>query len=572
MNKNPLLYTDFYKADHRRQYPEGTEFVYSNFTPRSTRLFNGSKHFDDRVVFFGLQSFLMELIEIWGNGFFNRSLERVLKEYQEFMDASLGEGAVTTEHIKELHNLGYLPLNIKALPEGSRVNVQVPVFTVMVTDSRFFWLANFLETWMSNEIWKTCTTATIAYEYRRILEDYAEITGAPKEFVNVQGHDFSCRGMSGMEDAAKSGMGHLLSFIGTDTQAAIQHARDVYGEGVIGVSVPATEHSVMCANGMEDELGTFKRLITDLYPSGVVSIVSDTGDFWKVITEFTVELKDEILNRTPNAIGLAKTVFRPDSGDPVKIICGYDIKDFGEEAHDINSLVEDYVRDMVQEETPHGEYGGSDRSLLFKRGEEYFRADIGLEWNRHDKQFYFLEEVYVDSITKIEATPEMKGAVECLWDVFGGTTNEKGFRTIHERVGLIYGDSITLERAEEILSRLKDKGFASDNIVFGIGSYTYQFITRDTLGFAMKATWCQVNGVPIMIQKSPKTDMKKKSAKGLMCVSRADDGSGYVCIDGIEDYSVYQDTPNEMQTVFENGFLINLQQFCTIKERLAKDV
>ena len=143
------------------------------------------------------------------------------------------------------------------------------------------------------------------------------------DFVLLQAHDFSMRGMSGALDAAHSGIGHLASFIGTDTVAAIEYAEEYYGtEGVIGVSVPATEHSVMCMGTKDNEIGTFKRLITELYPQGIVSIVADTWDFWKVITEFTVELKVEILGRTPNELGLAKTVFRPDSGDPVKIICG----------------------------------------------------------------------------------------------------------------------------------------------------------------------------------------------------------------------------------------------------------
>ncbi|PIL49930.1 nicotinate phosphoribosyltransferase, partial [Acinetobacter baumannii] len=227
------------------------------------------------------------------------------------------------DHIEALHDLGYLPLRIKALPEGSRVNMRVPVLTVINTDPRFFWLTNYIETVLSAELWKSCTTATIAYEYKRLLTQYAVKTGAPLDFIPVQGHDFSSRGMSGIYDAAQSGVGHLTSFIGTDSVASIDYAEEYYNAtGVIGVSVPATEHSVMCMGTEDSELETFKRLICELYPSGVVSIVSDTWDFWRVITEFTVALKPEILARQPNALGLAKLVFRPDSGDPVKIICG----------------------------------------------------------------------------------------------------------------------------------------------------------------------------------------------------------------------------------------------------------
>lgn len=215
---------------------------------------------------------------------------------------------------------------------------------------------------------------------------------------------------------------------------------------MIGVSVPATEHSVMCMGTEDSELETFKRLICELYPSGVVSIVSDTWDFWRVITEFTVALKPEILARQPNALGLAKLVFRPDSGDPVKIICG----------------------------DPDAEVG----------------------------------------------SPAYKGAVECLWEVFGGTTTDQGYKVLNERVGLIYGDSITLDRAQRILEGLEAKGFASNNLVFGIGSFTYNYLTRDTFGFAVKATWGQVNGVGRELFKDPITDSGVKNLRKVYYASK----------------------------------------------------
>lgn len=485
---------DFYKADHRRQYPEGTEFVYSNFTPRSSRLANVLDDFDDRVVFIGLQGFIKRfLIDEWNKGFFQQPKDDVIKKYKRRMDTSLGEGAVPVDHIEALHDLGYLPLNIKALPEGSRVNSKVPMFTVINTLPEFYWLTNYIETCISAEIWKPCTTATIAYEYKRLLNQYADITGAPKDFVALQGHDFSFRGMSGSYDAAQSGIGHLANFIGTDTVAAIDYAEDYYGaEGVIGVSVPATEHSVMCMGTKDNEIETFKRLINDLYPSGIVSIVSDTWDFWKVITEYTVTLKDDILQRSPNALGLAKVVFRPDSGDPVKVICG----------------------------DPEAEVGSA----------------------------------------------EYKGAVECLWDVFGGTETEKGYKLLHERIGLIYGDSITLQRAKDILQQLEAKGFASTNIVFGIGSYTYQYQTRDSFGFAMKATWGQVNGESREIFKDPITDKgEKKSAAGLLRVEKSE--QGFVLFDR---QTKAQEQQGELATVFENGTLVKETSFDEIKTLLSE--
>lgn len=490
---NPLNAIDFYKADHRRQYPVGTEYVYANFTPRSSRLAKMLPDFDDKIVFFGLQGFIKHfLIETWNEGFFNQPKAKVIAAYKRRMDNALGEGAVPVEHIEALHDLGYLPLKIKALPEGSRVNIKVPVLTIINTDPNFFWLTNYIETVLSAELWKSCTTASIAYEYKRLLTQYAEKTGAPLDFVAVQGHDFSSRGMSGIYDAAQSGVGHLTSFIGTDSVASIDYAEEYYNAtGVVGVSVPATEHSVMCMGSEESEIETFRRLICELYPAGVVSIVSDTWDFWRVITEFSVELKAEILKRQPNALGLAKVVFRPDSGDPVKIICG----------------------------DPDAE----------------------------------------------KDSPAYKGAVQCLWEIFGGTETAQGYKVLNERVGLIYGDSITLERAQNILKGLEAKGFASNNLVFGIGSYTYNYLTRDSFGFAVKATWGQVNGVGRELFKDPVTDSGvKKSAKGLLRVEQTENG-----FELFDQQNFEQEKMGALQTVFENGQLLRECSLDQIRERLV---
>jgi len=220
---NPLMAIDFYKADHRRQYPEGTEYVYSNFTPRSSRLANVLDGFDDRVVFVGLQGYINRvLIDQWKREFFDKPKADVVAKYKRRMDTSLGEGAIPVDHIEDLHDLGFLPLKIKALPEGSRVNIRVPMFTVINTMPEFYWLTNYIETSISAEIWKPCTTATIAYEYKRLLTEYALKTGAPLDLVPIQAHDFSFRGMSGAEDAAQAGIGHLTSFAGTDSVSAIR--------------------------------------------------------------------------------------------------------------------------------------------------------------------------------------------------------------------------------------------------------------------------------------------------------------------------------------------------------------
>jgi len=481
---------------------------------------HGPGAFDGKVLFFGLQGFIKEfLIDLFNREFFQLPKDKAVRRYQRRMDNALGPGAVPVAHIEALHALGFLPVRIKALPEGSLVNIKVPVFTITETISEFFWLVNYLETMLSNGVWKPMTVATISHQYRRLLHAYCEQTGGDETFIDWQAHDFSARGMANPEDATRCGAGHLVNFCGTDTVSAIDYAEDYYGadsdKELLGGSVPATEHSVMSMGGQLDEISTFRRLITDVYPSGIVSIVSDTWDFWQVITSYTVTLKREILSRTPNALGQAKVVFRPDSGDPVKILTGY--------------LDSELVRD-------------DEGNLACDSAGRYTVA-----------------------ATESQITDEeRRGAVQCLWDIFGGTETSKGFKVLHERVGLIYGDSITLERADQILERLKLKGFASTNVVLGVGSYSYQYLTRDTFGMAMKATAGVVNGEPRELSKNPKTENGvKKSAVGLLRVEKIN--GDYVLFDR---QTPEQEAQGLLQVVFEDGRLVRDQTFADIRNRV----
>ena len=493
MNMNPIMAIDGYKVSHREQYPAGTTKVYSNFTPRSDRHFH-SPVADGKLVFFGLQGFLQWfLVDLFNAQFFARPEAEVVDEYQAVMDSYIGKGAVSADHIRALHQLGYLPLHIKALDEGSKVAMKVPVLTITNTLPEFFWLVNYLETVLSAELWKSSTNATIAHHYRTICERWAEKTCSDVSHLDFQCHDFSFRGMSGLQDTAQAGCGHLLSFKGTDNIPSMLYARDYYTQGqecFIAASIPATEHSVMCMGEKESEIETFRRLICDLYPNGFVSIVSDTWDYWRVITEYTRELKTQIMARE------GRVVFRPDSGDPVEILCG----------------------------------------------------------------------TGADDDTRADRTPEEKGSVEVLWEIFGGTVNDKGFKVLDPHVGLIYGDSITLERAEEILRRLAAKGFASSNVVFGVGSFTYQYNTRDTFGFAMKATYGEVNGVGRMIFKEPKTDSGlKRSARGLLRVERDDNGDYQL----FDEQTLEQEQQGELKTRFLDGKLYGVEHLETLRQRLA---
>lgn len=564
---------DFYKTGHKPQYPDGTTKVYSNKTPRSDKLFKGSSLWDKKVLTFGIQKVVKEfLIDCFNESFFKQPKEKACARYKRRLDTSLGPNSVDVSHIEALWDLGYLPIRIKAIPEGERVNMRVPLWTITNTLAPFFWLTNDLETGLSTESWKMVTVATIAYEYRRLLDKYAEETGTPVEFVQFQGHDFSMRGMSNRFDAASCGMGHLLSFTGTDTIPAIDAAEDYYNANaeveLVGTSVPATEHSVMCMGGKETEIETFRRLINDVYPCGIVSIVSDTWNFWRVVTEYMTELKDEILARPANAIGLSKVVIRPDSGNPIDIICGsVNVIDMSERTslEEAQEWMVDQIRDDVYNETPFAEHGVNSKTGYFRFDGSIFKIDVEFEWNRYDKQYYFIDGCEMKSCEQTELTPEQKGALECLWEVFGGTITDKGYRMLDSHIGLIYGDSITIQRAEAILERMKQMGFASGNVVFGIGSYAYQYITRDTFGMAIKATYGEINGVGQEIEKNPITDSGiKKSACGLLRVEK--EGDDYVLYD---HQTPEQEAQGELRTIFEDGKLLVDESFSTIRARLG---
>ena len=277
MKISPILLKDGYKVGHKFQYPEGTTLVYSNLTARKSRVEG-----NEAIVFFGLQYFIKAyLMEQFDDHFFNQPKEKVMAAYKRRIENYLGRDAITYEHIADLHDLGYLPLEIKALTEGSLVPMKVPVLTIRNTLPDFFWLTNMLETVLSAVLWKPITSATTAFQYLKTFTRYAhETVGTDDSFIAWQGHDFSFRGMSGIEDATMSAAGHLLSFAGTDTIPAIDFLEQYYNADsdveLIGGSVNATEHSVMCMGMQDDEIKTFERLIEQIYPEGIVSIVADT--------------------------------------------------------------------------------------------------------------------------------------------------------------------------------------------------------------------------------------------------------------------------------------------------------
>lgn len=486
---HPCLLKDFYKVSHKFQYPKGTELVYSNLTPRGTR--RDPK--PSGVVAFGFQYFVAEyLIRQFNENFFQRDRGEVVRQYKRRIDNALGPG-VDVSHIGELHELGYLPLKIKAVEEGTVVPYRVPALTIRNTKSEFFWLTNMLETILSNVLWLASTSATTAFGYRKVFEEYARQTGGDPAFVQWQGHDFSFRGMACLEAACLSGAGHLLSFTGTDTIPAIDFLENYYGadceKELVGGSVPATEHSVMCMGLKGGELETFRRLLTEVYPTGILSVVSDTWNLWDVIWDILPRLRREIMARD------GKLVIRPDSGDPVKIVCG----------------------------DPDAKDG---------------RAALG--------------------------------AIRGLAQYFGTTANDKGYHKLDSHVGLIYGDSITPQRQKDMLAGLEKIKFSSDNIVLGIGSYTYNYVTRDTDGWAVKATYGEVKGAHgvahLEISKDPITDNGlKKSACGLLRVDPAGDHS----LEVTEKCNWPSEAGGLLRTIFEDGQAHQFQTLAQIRRKLA---
>jgi nicotinamide phosphoribosyltransferase len=269
MKFSPILLADFYKLSHPPQYPPKTEVVYSNTTARSSRMEDVNE-----VIVFGFQYLIEEyIVRNWNENFFHQPKDKVISAFKRLCDKTLGPDSVDESLFADLHDLGYLPLHIKTLPEGTRCPVQIPMMTIKNTDKRFFWLTNFVETLTQTVVWQAITSATIADQYKKLLTKFAGLTSSYPEFVQWQGHDFSMRGMSSVESGAISGAAHLLSFAGTDTITAIQFLEEYYSADLdtelVGGSVPATEHAVCCSH-----LG-----ITE--PKEIVEIFNENTNEWE---------------------------------------------------------------------------------------------------------------------------------------------------------------------------------------------------------------------------------------------------------------------------------------------------
>lgn len=312
---NPLLESDFYKQVHWNQYPKNVTKIVSYFTPRMSRLA------DKELIMFGLQGFIKEfLIEDFNEFFFNRTKEEVVAEAARILDNTLGVGLAGIERIGELHDLGYLPLEIKALKEGTKVPVGIPMFEISNTHPNFAWLTNAIESVISAELWHPMISANVGYKYRKIVDKYYNLSCDDSIAHNKALGDFSMRGQESKRSAYKSSAAWLLSFVNTATVPAIPYMEQYYNcdctKEPVGYGAVSTEHSVMCSNFAVDgdEITMIKRLLTEIYPNTSFSMVSDSYDYWNLVDNILPQVKKEIFEHN----GVLS--IRGDSGNPVQVV------------------------------------------------------------------------------------------------------------------------------------------------------------------------------------------------------------------------------------------------------------
>jgi len=299
LSKSIILNTDSYKVSMFKQYPAGTTGVYSYIESR------GGKY--DETLMFGLQAFIKEYL-----------LEPITQADIDFAEEILtahGEPFNRSgwEYILQEH-AGYLPVVIRAVPEGTVVPVKNVLATIENTDPECFWLTTWLETALLRAVWYGSTVATQSKYIKNIITQYLEKSGDPST-IDFKLHDFGARGVSSMESAGIGGAAHLINFMGTDTITGVLYAREYYNAGIAGFSIPASEHSTITSWGRAGEVDAYSNMVRQFgKPGAIFAVVSDSYDIYEACRMWGTELKDEVV-----ASG-ATVVIRPDSGDPVDVL------------------------------------------------------------------------------------------------------------------------------------------------------------------------------------------------------------------------------------------------------------
>lgn len=458
MNTNPILLTDSYKISHWEQYPPGTSNVYSYFESRGGRF--------DHTVFFGLQYILKE--------YFTRQVR--MSDWEEARHLFYGHfgqhGLFNEQGWKRIINVhdGYLPVEIKAVPEGSRIPVSNVLMTVENTDPLLPWVTNYVETMLS-QVWYPCTVATLSNEVRRLIEGYLINTGDVSG-LDFKLHDFGFRGVSSLESAAIGGAAHLLSFLGTDTIPPMKFLEDYYGaKQPVGFSIPASEHSTMTSWGRNREEDAYRNMIQKFGDYPLYAVVSDSYDLWVAASQiWGRKLKDDVLDAK------GTLVIRPDSGPPAL----------------------------------------TTNTLLYK-----------------------------------------------LAEAFGYTTNDKGYKVLHPKVRVIWGDGLDYVKIKEILQTLYDNKWSIDNIAFGMGGGLLQQVNRDTQKFAFKCSSATINGQEQVVFKDPVTDSGKVSKRGRLAL--VEENGKLKTLDHLSQGEI---SGNLLRTVFKDGKLYNTTTLDHIRKTL----
>lgn len=298
--RNFILATDSYKGSHWNQLPPGTTKSFGFFESRGGAF--------PSVLFFGLQYYLKEFFEgpviteedileardVWGLHFGNKNI---------FNEAGW-------RHILNKHG-GHLPLEIRAIPEGTKVPISNALITAENTDDAVPWLTNYTDS-LQTMLWYPCTVAMQSYAMRQIILRALERTGDPA-LIDFKLHDFGFRGSTSYESASIGAAAHLVNFKGTDTVPGLLMARDIYHERMAGFSIPAAEHSTITAWGRTREADAYRNMLNQ-FPD-MVAVVSDSYDIFHACGEiWGRELHDQVMNHK------GTLVVRPDSGHPPTVV------------------------------------------------------------------------------------------------------------------------------------------------------------------------------------------------------------------------------------------------------------
>lgn len=545
LNHNHILIdTDSYKVSHWKMFPDGTEYVNYYLEARgvSEEFLKGSKN-----VFFGLRPILKEL------------QTRITVEDVELANSYWTAHGLPFNYdgwmyiAKELD--GKLPLKITAYKEGEEIDQHNVLIQVINTDPKCFWLPGWVETKLMR-VWYPITVASLSRAVKKKMLAYADMT-QDEPFVDFSLHDFGSRGASSNETAAIGGAAHLLSFKGSDTMAGVFYLMENYGGTDIlgrnempGFSIPATEHSTVISYGKEHEEDAYRKFLKS-FPSGAFACVSDSYDIWNAVDKIWGEnLKEDILERD------GFLVIRPDSGDPVDVICGsIEIHVFEGDEENIIKEASYVVRNKCLDELEDDDKNpvNSEQVVYVRQpgSEDIYKYTFEVYCDRFDKTYYYLDEVIFVKKELVEPTPEEKGLMNLLWEKFGGTINEKGYKVLNEKVRLIQGDGVCPEVIEDILNNISQQGFSTENIAFGMGGKLLQDVNRDTYKFAYKASAISIQDAWHNINKTPVGDAAKASKRGIQKLIW--DGNEYVTINDESEYWYKED---QLQTVFIDGEMV----------------